>query len=137
MYTRSCGGRTLTPFDVRLPGGGYPYYSVVCEYCRQHPAQWQSTIALQQAVDLQPGNESARLDIDRLLGWSTVPSNNFTVQRQGDRVLLQGVGEGHGIGLCQLGAAAMAKEGATFRQILSHYYPNTAVAAMVSKFAKR
>ena len=137
MYTRSCGGRTLTPSDVKLPHGGYPYYSVACKYCRQHPTHWDSEIALQEAAHLEPRNESARLDIDRLFGWSTVPSNNFTTQRRGDRVLLQGVGEGHGIGLCQRGAAAMAREGATFRQILTHYYPNTAVTALVSKYAMR
>lgn len=137
MYTRACGGQTLTPSDVSLPRAGYPYYSVACKYCRTRPAQWQSTITLEEAADLQPGNESARLDIDRLLGWSTVRSNNFTMQWQGDRVVLRGVGEGHGIGLCQLGAAAMAREGATFRQILSHYYPNTSVARMVSKYAMR
>lgn len=135
MYTRSCGGRTLIPSDIGIPSGGYPYYSVACKYCRKHPAQWESTITLKEAADLQPGNESARLDIDRLLGWSTVPSNHFTMRRQGDRVLLQGLGEGHGIGLCQVGAAAMAREGATFCQILSHYYPNTAVNTMATKHA--
>jgi stage II sporulation protein D len=135
MYSRSCGGRTLTPSDVGLPHGRYPYYSVACKYCRQNPVHWHSAIALQEAADLKPGNESARLDIDRLLGWSTVPSNNFIMQRHGDRVLLQGVGEGHGIGLCQLGAAAMARDGASFQQILSHYYPNTAIAPMVSNYA--
>jgi len=137
MYTRSCGGRTLTPSDVNLPRADYPYYSVACKYCRKHPAPWQSTITLEEAADLQPGNESARLHIDRLLGWSTVPSNHFTMQRQSDRVVLQGVGKGHGIGLCQLGASAMAREGATFLQILSHYYPNTSVAQMVSKYVMR
>ena len=36
-----------------------------------------------------------------------------------------GVTAGHGIGLCQTGAAAMAASGADFRAILDHYYPNT------------
>src|SRR5205807_8997801 len=35
------------------------------------------------------------------------------------------IGEGHGIGLCQAGAKAMAEAGADFREILTHYYPNT------------
>jgi hypothetical protein len=38
---------------------------------------------------------------------------------------LEGTGKGHGIGLCQAGARAMAQSGATFREILDHYYPNT------------
>jgi len=39
----------------------------------------------------------------------------------------QGVGNGHGIGLCQAGAKAMAESGAGFREILEHYYPNTEI----------
>jgi hypothetical protein len=39
-----------------------------------------------------------------------------------------GAAAGHGIGLCQTGAAAMAAAGADFRAILDHYYPNTVLA---------
>ena len=49
------------------------------------------------------------------------------VQGQGDqRVLrIRGGGWGHGVGLCQEGAAGRAKKGQTYRQILAHYYPGT------------
>lgn len=36
---------------------------------------------------------------------------------------------GHGLGLCQEGAAGMAAAGAGFREILSHYYPNTTISS--------
>jgi stage II sporulation protein D len=61
----------------------------------------------------------------RHIGWSAVPSDDFSLAKDGDRVLLKGVGNGHGIGLCQAGARAMAELGAGFREILLHYYPNT------------
>jgi stage II sporulation protein D len=38
-------------------------------------------------------------------------------------MLFEGIGRGHGVGLCQTGALAMAREGAGARQILAHYYP--------------
>jgi stage II sporulation protein D len=44
--------------------------------------------------------------------------------------LLEGTGQGHGIGLCQSGAKAVAADGADFRQSLSHYYPNTTIISM-------
>jgi stage II sporulation protein D len=132
MYTRSCSGRTRTPAEVGLPAGPYPYYSVECKYCREHPSAWESRVTSQEAGQLRASSESARLEIDRLRGWSTVPSNSYTVKRAGNRTLLEGTGEGHGIGLCQSGAAGMAKEGATFTQILAHYYPNASVAKYVS-----
>jgi len=129
MYTRSCSGRTRTPVEAGLPPGNYSYYSVECHYCRQHPVRWQSRISA-QANSLRPSNEPSRLEIDRKLGWNTVPSNDFTIKRDGGQVVLEGVGQGHGIGLCQAGAKAMAEHGANFRQILVYYYPNAELTSL-------
>jgi peptidoglycan hydrolase-like amidase len=43
---------------------------------------------------------------------------------------MRGEREGHGIGLCQRGAAKMAAQGANFRTILEHYYPRTTMVQM-------
>lgn len=124
MYTRSCSGRTHTPVEVGLPAAVYPYYSVGCAYCQRNPAQWQSRISLKNAVGLIPLNEPARLRVARKVGWQTIPSNDFKMRKKDGQVLLDGVGQGHGIGLCQAGSKAMAERGANFREILAHYYPN-------------
>jgi stage II sporulation protein D len=130
MYTRSCSGRTRTPAELGLPPASYPYYSVDCKYCRQHPSRWQSRISAEDAATLRPSNESSRLSLDRKLGWSAVPSNTFVMRKDGGQIVLRGMGQGHGIGLCQAGAKAMAEEGAGFRTILAHYYPNTIVTIL-------
>jgi stage II sporulation protein D len=127
MYTRSCSGRTHTPAELRLPVAAYPYYSVECKYCRTHPVRWVSRISAQDAASLRSSDEAARLSVVRRLGWAAVPSNDFVVEEERDQIFLKGTGQGHGIGLCQAGAKAMAREGADFRQILSHYYPNAAI----------
>jgi len=127
MYTRSCSGHTRTPAELGLPSAAYPYYSVECKYCRAHPVRWVSRISVQDAASLHSSNEAARLSVVRRLGWAAVPSNDFVVEQERDQMLLKGTGQGHGIGLCQAGAKAMAREGADFRQILSHYYPNTTI----------
>jgi len=127
MYTRSCSGRTRTPTELGLPPAAYPYYSVDCKYCRQHPSRWQSRLSAEDAATLYSSNESSRLRLDRRLGWSAIPSNNFVMQKEGEQTILRGVGQGHGIGLCQAGAKAMAVAGADFREILAHYYPNTVI----------
>ena len=127
MYTRSCSGHTRTPAQLNLSGTSYPYYSVQCEYCRSHPVRWTSRILPKDAALLPSSDEAARLNIDRRLGWNTVPSNDFVANSDGDQVVLKGIGNGHGIGLCQSGAKAMAESGASFREILSHYYPNTTI----------
>lgn len=125
MYTRSCNGQTRTPAQVGLPAAAYPYFSVECDHCRRHPVRWTSNIPAPQAGSLRASDETARLAVARHIGWSAVPSNDFSFAKDGDLVLLRGVGNGHGIGLCQAGAKAMAESGAGFREILLHYYPNT------------
>jgi peptidoglycan hydrolase-like amidase len=129
MYTRSCSGRTRTPAEIGLPAGNYPYYSVDCKYCREHPVRWERQVSVQETTGLRAADEWERLAIDRHLGWNTVPSDTFSMKRTGAHVILEGRGQGHGIGLCQAGAAAMAREGAKFSQILVHYYPNTTIVS--------
>jgi stage II sporulation protein D len=127
MYTRSCSGRTRTPAQSGLTAALYPYFSVECAHCRTHPVRWSRRISTPDAASLRTSDEPSRLNLDRRLGWSVVPSNDFVERNDNGQVLLEGKGEGHGIGLCQTGAKAMAESGADFRQILSHYYPNTTI----------
>ncbi len=129
MYTRSCSGHTHTPAELGLPSGRYPYFPVECKYCRTHPVHWSSRFFAGAAVGLHSYNESARLDVDRRLGWTAVPSNDFAMKKENGELILQGTGQGHGMGLCQSGAKAMAEEGADFRQILNRYYPNTTIVS--------
>ena len=73
LYSSSCGGQTRSLEDS---GSGYPYYAVLCDFCRRHSP---------------------------------------------------GVVVGHQLGLCQKGAADLARSGIGFREILDHYYPGTSV----------
>ena len=41
---------------------------------------------------------------------------------------LSGAGWGHGVGLCQIGAAVMAERGYNFDEILLHYYKNAKIS---------
>lgn len=55
-----------------------------------------------------------------------IKSAIFTVEKKGNRVSFQnGLGFGHGVGLCQCGAQGMARKGKTYRDILSYYYPDS------------
>lgn len=65
------------------------------------------------------------LIIRRWLSDSHLKSSAFDVKWDGDRLILDGSGWGHGVGLCQIGAAVMASKGYTYDQILLHYYPGS------------
>jgi stage II sporulation protein D len=126
MYSASCGGRTHTLEELGIPVRGYPYFSVTCDYCRRHPEKWVTQIEPADAANLTP-TERSRLNLVRKLGWKAVPGNSYSSRTENGVVILEGVGIGHGIGLCQRGGAAMARAGASFQQILEHYYPNAEV----------
>lgn len=68
------------------------------------------------------------LVIRKALSESHLYSSAFVVQKSGDNVLpqtftLTGAGWGHGVGLCQIGAAVMGAKGYRYEAILSHYFP--------------
>jgi stage II sporulation protein D len=65
------------------------------------------------------------LEIRRALSRSHLYSSAFVADREGDRFVLRGAGWGHGVGLCQIGAAVMAEQGKGYEEILRHYYPGT------------
>ena len=67
------------------------------------------------------------LEIRKLLSTSHLKSSAFDVTFDGDKVIFDGKGWGHGVGLCQIGAAVMASLGYDYRRILEHYYPGTIV----------
>ncbi|MCS6806299.1 MAG: SpoIID/LytB domain-containing protein [Acidobacteriota bacterium] len=67
------------------------------------------------------------LEIRRALSPSHLYSSAFIVRaeeagRVPERFRLIGAGWGHGVGLCQIGAAVMARQGKSYREILTHYY---------------
>lgn len=49
-------------------------------------------------------------------------SINFKVHAEGDELIFTTLGSGHGVGLSQYGARAMAKDGSDYAEILLHYY---------------
>ena len=68
------------------------------------------------------------LEIRRVLSETHLKSSAFDVEYPdacGDRIRLRGSGWGHGVGLCQIGAAVMASEGSGYKTILAHYYPGS------------
>ena len=71
------------------------------------------------------------LVIRKALSQSHLYSSAFIVETEKDtsgaitRFTLKGAGWGHGVGLCQIGAAVMSAKGYDYKQILSHYFPNT------------
>jgi len=68
--------------------------------------------------------------IRRMFSKSFLYSSAFIIKNEktletDDFVVLKGVGWGHGVGLCQMGALGMALDKIDYKTILAHYYPGT------------
>ncbi len=68
-----------------------------------------------------------RFAVNRALGWYELRSDWYSVQTIGDHFVFEGRGYGHGVGLCQAGAAEMAHEGKRYRETLAFYFSGTQV----------
>lgn len=62
------------------------------------------------------------LEIRRILSTSHLYSSAFIVDKTDNSFTLTGAGWGHGVGLCQIGAAMMGEKGYSYDKILLHYY---------------
>ncbi len=69
------------------------------------------------------------LEIRKTLSQSHLYSSAFTVKRENGDFVIYGAGWGHGVGLCQIGAAVMGSKGYGYREILAHYYKGARVEA--------
>ena len=75
------------------------------------------------------------LEIRRTLSESHLYSSAFVVERSEvvngvpQHFRLIGAGWGHGVGLCQIGAAVMGEKGYRYDEILHHYYQTAAIQA--------
>ncbi len=70
-------------------------------------------------------NVSNELQIRRVLSENYLYSSCFVVDRKGSEFVIKGAGWGHGVGMCQTGAAMMALQGKNYKEILNHYYTYT------------
>ena len=121
-YFASCGGRTKTAYEIGWRDDNrYPYFAVECPVCQRNEPRWTRTFTGELAALLRkaPNKEATRLAIGREEGWDALPSNNYWLS--GNHV--EGRGHGHGLGLCQRGAAGFS----TAAAILAHYFPGASV----------
>ena len=73
------------------------------------------------------------LEIRRILSETHLYSSAFVVRREGNRFILLGAGWGHGVGLCQIGAAVMGAKGIPYDRILLHYYTGARIEKLYER----
>ncbi|MDP2940790.1 MAG: cell division protein, partial [Candidatus Omnitrophota bacterium] len=84
-------------------------------------------------LELVSDKRTARLpakDFRIIIGPNFIRSTNFNVSALDGDFVFEGIGWGHGVGLCQWGAYFMAKEGHPAEEILKYYYPGAEITSL-------
>ncbi len=80
------------------------------------------------ALVISKGAQTVKItgeELRKVVGYGNVKSTLFKVSKSGSTFIFKGRGSGHGVGLSQWGAKAMAEKGRSYKKILKHYYPGT------------
>ncbi len=97
-------GRLVSIAPVIKPTGDLPYYKI---------------------SDEKNSIEIAGTTLRRVMPYGVLSSPTFTATMTATEIQFAGQGHGHGVGLCQWGAAGLAKAGRTSPEIVSFYYPGS------------
>ena len=81
-------------------------------------------------VTLEKNIKISAKDFRNIIGPNLIRSTNFQLNLVDEDAVFQGLGWGHGVGLCQWGAYFMAKQGYAYKDILKYYYPGTDVSSI-------
>lgn len=86
-----------------------------------------------QTITIRGRNRSVALtgyEFRALFGFERIRSPQVTIQARGDTFFIDGSGWGHGVGLCQWGAAELARRGFSARETLAYYYPGATLTSV-------
>ena len=97
-------------------------------------AETEGASDLVRSINIRDRGRSVELSTDEFrrrlgqrLGWNTVLSPTFSIERRGNVLIFRGRGFGSQVGLCVAGAFAQAAAGRSSRDILSFYYPQAEI----------
>jgi stage II sporulation protein D len=149
-FHSNCGGETMNAEDLWSRSETY-LVSTMDSFCTASPhATWRKSIGRAQWLEYLRKNHGVDIADSAMVRaavsfeprcrevylenvWPLVPlervradwkfnSAYFTIWPNGDQVVFEGRGFGHGVGLCQEGAMRMAESGYDFSAILHHYF---------------
>ncbi len=152
VFHSNCGGQTVNSEDVWMKPLSY-LVSVIDTFCRdQKNSTWTAEMTTKEWLNYLsvkyhfPVQDSVMLDsvmsfkqkkrksslcynipLTDIRDDLKLKSTFFSIENKGDKVIFNGRGYGHGIGLCQYGAMRMAKSGYNYKDIICFYYKGVKV----------
>jgi len=151
-HSTCAGGTSDAAKFFGAKAGSFPYLpGVTCNYCKRSPFFREKVVRIPAKVfdrlkvgpepDIRSRDNWGRpltvgtggktvitgynfwLLVGEKLGWDKVPGTRFSLTRLPDgAVEIRSTGAGHGVGLCQWGAAGQALRGCSYGEILNFYF---------------
>ena len=99
----------------------------------ENPAEWIAVTSRTESGMVRTAEVGGtEVSGDTLRAAFGLASANFTVSCDGETLTFAVKGRGHGVGMSQYGADAMAQAGSSWREILARYYPGAEIAEVAS-----
>jgi stage II sporulation protein D len=113
----------MREIEEKLKNAGYKISAIT----DVRPGQRNSRGRLKNVVIVSSRGESFVTgdQFRKAIGYGVIKSTNFTIKIINGDAYFAGLGNGHGVGLCQWGAKQRALDGFGYTEILSYYYPGT------------
>lgn len=107
-------------------------YSEIEEKMRQNYNDFQINWGEENAISILEYTESSRIRTLKVGNKNIsgvearkifeLRSTNFTIENTDGKIKFSVVGYGHGVGMSQTGSNTLAKQGKTYKEIISHFY---------------
>jgi stage II sporulation protein D len=114
---------SLAEIEDRLKAAGHKVSGVtdIRPGARNARGRLKNVVVVSSRGDISLTGDQFRKSV----GYGVIKSTSFTVKVAGGDASFSGIGNGHGVGLCQWGAKQRALDGFGYTEILSYYYPGT------------
>ncbi|MCI9015890.1 MAG: stage II sporulation protein D [Clostridia bacterium] len=104
------------------------YTEIQIDFNAQDCVQIKEKTQSGRVKTLKIGNiEIAGVEARTILG---LRSTNFDFKIEEDKIIFKVIGYGHGVGMSQTGADALAKQGKNYEEIIKHYYTGVEIKDM-------
>jgi len=108
----------------------------VSDFCTKLNIPYSNTVSIEIVKTTSTGRikqiriNGIELTANQVTSALSLRSTYFSIKQIGNNILIQTKGYGHGVGMSQYGALAMAKKGYTYDQILKYYYQGVEISKL-------
>ncbi|MFE3977186.1 MULTISPECIES: stage II sporulation protein D [unclassified Peribacillus] len=126
-----------SPWDIQSPKFQYQTTIQVTKFEELLGIKLNNDVNIGRVISKSKGNRIKFFEINgKKYSGKTIRdklrlnSSDFTFKREGNKVIINTKGNGHGVGMSQYGANGLAQEGKNYKDILNYYYQGVTISSV-------